>query len=53
MIVISNSLGEELYKETSPSHHNTFNLQNLPNGIYFVNVKNEESQITKHIILNR
>ena len=54
---ILNSLGETVYEENGIQYTGAFtkhiDLSNLSNGVYFVQMQNEQKRIVKKIILNK
>jgi serine protease AprX len=49
-IKITNTLGQTILEESSTIQHLTFNIQNFPSGIYFINVSSSDHNITKKIV---
>ncbi len=52
-ISVFNVLGEEVYNESNNSHLVTVDLNNNPNGVYFVTIKSEGNVITKKVFLTK
>ncbi|MES2284789.1 MAG: choice-of-anchor tandem repeat GloVer-containing protein [Bacteroidota bacterium] len=53
MFMITNVLGENIYKSGFINQKTEIDLSKEPNGIYFLNIKTEKEAYTKKIIINR
>lgn len=52
-VTVSNTLGENIYEQKLTSSETQINLSNHPNGIYFVQLRNNEQTITRKILLSK
>ena len=50
-IEISNELGQVILSQTVSSNLSTFNVQHLPNGMYFLTLKMKDKKVVKKIII--
>ena len=50
-IEISNELGQVILSQTVSSNLSTFNVQHLPNGMYFLTLKMKDKTLTKKLII--
>lgn len=52
-ISVFSSLGENVYMSNTPGYVHHLNLENLPNGVYFIRFHTEKAVISKKIVLLR
>lgn len=53
MIIVTNATGQELLRENNVTINQTLNLADLPNGIYFLNLRGSDFYGIEKIVVNR